>query len=137
MLEQEMDRRVRRHLVLATLAITTGCAAFGFALYLGSTGTAGMLPAVLATIGVTVAPMIGLWSTYRNLRCPQCNGFVVYEVSANTSLVGPRPTRCHHCKTPIFGEPTRKTRFAAIGVWAVLVVLLFTAFCGFVLSNSD
>jgi hypothetical protein len=136
MLEQEMDRRVRRHLVLASLAVATGCAAFGFALYLGSTGTAGVLPAVLATVGVTVAPMIGLWSTYRNLRCPSCNGFVVYEVSANTSLIGPRPAKCHHCKTPIFGEPTRKTRAISIAVSLALIVALFTSFCGFVVWNS-
>ena len=116
--ESEMIRRVRQHMVTSICGILMTVVLAGLAG--GFARTASLPPGVggLLVFGaLLLIPIIGFTSTFRNLRCPKCNGGVVFQVSAQYSWFGRfAPKTCRHCGEKIFADdiPQRFRRFALI-----------------------
>lgn len=116
--EAEMIRRVRRHMLTSIGGILLTVVVAGVAG--GIARSAALAPAVggLLVFGaMLLIPIIGFTSTFRNLRCPKCNGLVVFQVSAQYSWFGRfAPKTCRHCGEKIFADdiPQRFRRFALI-----------------------
>jgi hypothetical protein len=105
----QMRTRVRRHLlvslggiVLAILCIVT---VIGIAKALDPSEDPPTYVGILAVGCILMMPAIGFWSTFKNLRCPKCEGSVAWQVSANFSLFSAQATKhCRHCNEKIFPD---------------------------------
>jgi hypothetical protein len=115
-----MRDRVRRHLLTSIGGIGVSvlvAGAMGLFTHLAFGDAPGLLRAA-PVLAVFVIPAIGLWSTYRNLRCPSCERNVAFQVAFNYSLfagiVGRRT--CDGCGAKIFPDdlPRRYRRMFAI-----------------------
>jgi hypothetical protein len=107
-LEKAMLGRVRRHMITSlggivlAIALMAVTGAGSHAIFGASMPVwARMLP----ILGIVLIPTIGLTSTFRNLRCPSCNGLVALQVSTQYSLFSRMASKnCRHCGAKIFGD---------------------------------
>ncbi|MBN8615834.1 MAG: hypothetical protein J0L92_34895 [Deltaproteobacteria bacterium] len=105
-LETKMRGRVRTHLatVLATvaLAVLVPVVVTAVAAVL-SGGRPPEALLLLFPISFLAVPIAGIVSTARNLRCPACEGSVVWVAAWNQSLfAGSAARSCPHCSAQIF-----------------------------------
>jgi hypothetical protein len=123
----EMTRRTRRHMLTSLVGIGLGFLTMvvggRLAHDLAPPSLTGVATAVVAALGLAMIPVIGLTSTFRNLRCPACNGFVAMQVSAKFSAFGGLASNnCRHCAAPLFA-PGATRRFFVVVIAAVLMLL--------------
>lgn len=131
-LEQEMVNRVRRHMLTAFAGVGVAILLV-FAAGAGSYAIFGSHPpifvAMLPVLGILLIPVIGLWSTFRNLRCPSCNRLVAFQVSNNYSLFGRFASKnCAGCGQKIFADDIARRLFRVIIVlFAIGMALAITS----------
>jgi len=128
-LELAMLRRVRRHLLISVLGIIGGIACLflvhwaGVLLFHAEPPRAYLLAYLPCFL---LIPVIGLISAHVNVRCPSCNGSVVWQTSANASRFASMAQKnCLHCGKPIFGSVTQRSWRRTFITVFVLTVLLF------------
>lgn len=75
----------------------------------------------LPALGILAIPVIGISSAFRNLRCPACDGIVIYQLSWKFSLFGSRASNeCRHCGKTIFdGQITQSFRKVFVVMFAI------------------
>lgn len=94
-----MRGRVMRHFGTCFVGFAAGIA--------GCMAVGAAAPATLARFAVPlfilIIPIVGFYSTFKNLRCPSCEKMVAFQVSQNYSAFG-RWARheCRHCNAHIF-----------------------------------
>jgi hypothetical protein len=127
-----MRARVRRHLLVSLAGILVAILCIGVSVGIAKTlDPSGNAPAV---VGVPVLafifmiPAIGLWSAFKNLRCPKCDGSVAWQVSANFSVFSGQATKhCRHCDAKIFPDHSSRRVLVmiaiAVGVGAIGAIL--------------
>lgn len=107
-LELSMATRVRRHMLTSLGGIVLALVLMAVAGVAANTIFGDVLPPwvrVFPLFGIAMIPAIGFYSTYRNLRCPACEGSVVWQVSWNYSLFSSSASKnCPHCGKKIFGD---------------------------------
>lgn len=126
----EMRRRIGRHMLTSFAGAFVGIVlgGVGAAVVTMLAGTppaswAGAAYGVSTLLGIAAIPAIGLYSTVTNLRCPQCNGLVAWQVSMKYSAFGSfASNECRHCGTTIFA-PSASRRFLLVII--ILAVLSF------------
>ena len=107
-LVDQMRSRVRRHMltsfggvVLAILFV----AASGLAARAAFGGPPPRWFVVVPMLGILAILAIGFYSTFKNLCCPSCDRFVVFQVSANFSFFSATASKtCRGCNAKIFGD---------------------------------
>ncbi len=108
-LETRMADRVRAHFKTtlggagAAVLVAVGAGA-GTRLALGESGRV-VGSAIAFTLAILAIPIIGGWSTFRNLRCPACDRSVALATSYNYSLFsGAARRECPSCGATIFAD---------------------------------
>lgn len=130
-LETEMKRRVRRHLLMSGGGFLLAIALMVVAGAAAKTIFGASPPAFVRLIpigGILLVPAIGFWSTFKNLRCPACEGSVIFQASAQYSMFGAAVSKsCSHCGEKIFADdiPRRFRRmiFVLVGVGVAIGAL--------------
>jgi hypothetical protein len=106
-----MADRIRRHMLVSiggVFAAFVLMAVAGFTVRMIAGPTPPPWIMVIPALGIMTIPLIGFWSTYRNLRCPSCERLVVWDVSWNYSLFnGMANKTCRGCGKKIFGDVLR------------------------------
>jgi hypothetical protein len=135
-LQIEFARRVRRHLVILPMTLV----AFALPLAIGSFlkrvvyGKDHLPGGFNGVIGVSIGALLvatigyALWSTLKNLRCPNCETNVWYMVSRHASLVllsEDEHTHCPKCQAEIVG-PILRERTKRIVLLTFVAGLLFS-----------
>jgi hypothetical protein len=128
--ETKMRARVRTHLatVFATVALAVLVPMVVTALAAVLSG--GRPPEALLLlfpISFLAVPIAGALSTVRNLRCPACEGSVVWVAAWNQSLFAAGAARtCPHCRAQIFpsdqGRRPRPRLLVLLGVGVLLAL---------------
>jgi hypothetical protein len=119
----EMRRRIRTHMLVsffgafAGIAVSLGLGGVVNGLAAGASW-AGAATGVFVLGGIALIPIIGWTSTYRNLRCPACNGSVWWQVSQKYSAFGAMASnQCSHCGVTLFApSASRRFFFMMIGL---------------------
>jgi len=121
----EMRSRIRRHMLTSFLG---AIGALVVAVLIGGVlhAVGGDAPWVARASGfaalgtILLIPVLGWISTFRNLRCPSCNGLVVWQVSTKYSAFGALASnQCRHCGVTIFAPSTTRRFFLVIGLMAI------------------
>lgn len=87
---------------------------------------------IAALLGIGAIPVIGFTSTYVNLRCPACNGFVAWQVNMKYSAFGGfASNECNKCGATIFAPATSRRFMLVIIMVAVGFFLAATALGSF------
>jgi hypothetical protein len=129
-LETSMAGRVRRHFVtvFGTVAVAVGAPILlvGAAAAL-SGGRPPEWLLLLFPLAFLAVPVAGFVSTSRNLRCPGCEGSVVWLAARNQSLFADAAEKtCPHCQKQIFPSDQGlrlRPRFAVLmGLGALLAL---------------
>lgn len=124
-LEREMRVRARRHLLTSLGGFVLAIAMLALLGSLNAWLLGGRLPLAFgAAVSILLIPAVGFTSTFRNLRCPACEGLVAFQVSANASIFGAAARKtCRHCGKTIFGDSfsrgSRRVIFVAFAVGAL------------------
>lgn len=105
----QMRARVRRHMLVSLAGVVVAILCIGVTVGIAKSIVPSEEPpavvGVLAVAFIFMIPAVGLWSTFTNLRCPKCEGFVGWQVSANFSLFSAQATKhCRHCDEKIFPD---------------------------------
>jgi len=117
-LSTPMLARIRNHMLLAVVGIAAGLAIIALGRVLGAAVFGAAIPgwwvALSFVVGMLTIPAVGLSAAFRFLRCPGCQGLVVFQVNAQASPFAARYSRqCRHCGKTIFdGRFTRRMRVA-------------------------
>lgn len=119
----EMRRRIRTHMVTSFLgaigAVVVSVGLGGVMHALAGTGSwGGAATGITVFGGIALIPIIGWTSTFRNLRCPACNGSVWWQVSQKYSAFGAMASnQCRHCGVTLFApSASRRFLFMMIGL---------------------
>lgn len=121
----EMRRRVRRHMLTSFFGAIgmLVVAAVGAGVVRAIGGDAAWVPqatGIAGIVGILFIPVIGWTSTFVNLRCPSCNGFVAWQVSAKYSAFGGMTSnQCRHCGVTIFAPNATRRFFLVISLIAI------------------
>ncbi|MFO0685897.1 MAG: hypothetical protein U0234_27810 [Sandaracinus sp.] len=121
----EMRRRVRRHMLTSFFGAIgmLAVAALGAGAIRAIGGDAAWVPQATGIAGIVAIlfiPVIGWTSTFFNLRCPSCNGFVAWQVSAKYSAFGAMASnQCRHCGVTIFAPSATRRFFFVIAMIAI------------------
>lgn len=104
-LETQMQRRVRRHMLTAFGGFFVAIALLVVAGALSRAAGGAPWTRVFALLPILAIPVIGFASTWKNLRCPACEGTVIFQASANYSLFyATAPKTCRRCGAKIFAD---------------------------------
>lgn len=121
----EMRRRFRRHMGTSLLGLLGAFLIAGIgggiagALDLGSAKR--FVVGAVVMSAVAIAPVVGIMSARRNLRCPACEGSLWGMASFGTSPVRAASRRhCRHCGALLVGEGTRRVRIVLVLVAAAI-----------------
>lgn len=138
-LETQMLARIRRHMLTSLAGVGVGIIGIvGFGLLHGALHLPGWARVFFA-FPLALIPTVGLWSTFKNLRCPHCEGQVGFQVSANASIFGAMARKtCRHCGAKVFGDgfTRRFGRFVVIMVVAAFAMLIVAGTMGFVAQTA-
>jgi hypothetical protein len=118
-LQAEFARRVRRHMMILPSMVLAFAVPLSIGSFLKRVYYRGVHPPAgfNVTIGLVIGAAFivtigyGFWSTYKNLRCPNCETNVWYMVSRNASLVfseGEDHSHCPKCDAKIVGPILRQ-----------------------------
>lgn len=136
----EMRRRIRVHMLTALAGVVMSFVTFALgaavahALGMGESGAA---VGAVSLIAIGMIPLFGFWSTYRNLRCPSCNGWVAFQVSQKYSAFGAFARNdCRHCGVEIFAPAATRRFFLVIAVVAILFFLLSLGMAGYMSARN-
>jgi hypothetical protein len=126
----EMRRRIRTHMLTSlagvVLCFVTFAVGGGVAHAIGM-GHSGAAVGLVSLAAIAMIPTLGFWSTFRNLRCPSCNGLVAWQVSAKFSAFGSMASNeCRHCGVTIFA-PNATRRFFMVIIGIAVAFFLFAA----------
>ena len=134
---KELSRRMVRHMVISTVGILVlifGSAALGVGLKQAfSPGERahgalafGIGACIVAGVGGGIA--LGWWSAWKYLRCPACDGWIAFYLSAKMSLFSSAYSdECPRCGVTLFGPRSARRRLwivaAAVLIGALLAVI--------------
>jgi hypothetical protein len=135
-LQAEFARRVRRHMMVLPLMVLAFAVPLTIGSFLKRIYYRGVHPPAgfNVTIGILIGAAFlvtigyGFWSTWKNLRCPQCETNVWYMVSRNASLVflaDDPHTHCPQCDAHIVG-PILLERTKKLILWSFLGGVAFS-----------
>lgn len=128
-LERQMLSRVRTHMLISIAGIVAGVVCMGVVHSIGTRLFGARPPGafVLAYVPcVLLMPVIGWFSSVRNLRCPNCDGSVVWQTSANASAFAAMSQKtCRHCGKQIFGRTAQRQWRRTFVLVFVFTILLF------------
>jgi hypothetical protein len=136
----EMRRRIRVHMMTSlggvVLCFLTFAVGGGIAHAVGM-GHSGAAVGLVALAAIAMIPALGFWSTFRNLRCPSCNGMVAWQVSNKFSAFGSMASNeCRHCGVTIFAPNATRRFFLAIGLIAVVFFLFAAGMSGYMAQRN-
>jgi len=125
-LETQMIRRIRRHMLTSFggFLVAIGVLVVGGFVAHSLGPTARWAAVLFPAVAILMIPLIGFYSTFRNVRCPACDRLVAFQASAHYALLGPPASKaCNGCGAKIFPDDMRR-RFLR------LVAIMFAAGVG-------
>lgn len=130
-LEIKMRSRVRRHFLTVFGAVGLAALVPVIVTALAAALSGGRPPEALLLlfpIAFVAVPIAGIVSTVRNLRCPACEGSVVWVAAWNQSLFAGGATRnCPHCRAQLFpddqGRRMRPRVLVLVGAGVLLALV--------------
>jgi hypothetical protein len=131
-LEAQMLRRARAHMLTSLVGVVLAIVGFMMIIPLrrafAADGSSFAWLTVVPIVSIVLIPAIGIWSTFKNLRCPACNGMVAMQVSANASIFGSYARKeCRHCGQRIFGEEivrrARRVFFISLAIVPTILIM--------------
>ncbi len=124
-----MLARIRKHMIVAVSGLVAGIAVIVVGRLLGGAVFGAEVPGwwrgLSFAVGIATIPVIGFWSTFEFLRCPSCNGLVVFQVNAQASPLARRYSKeCRHCGKTIFDDRFSR-RFRVVQMAVFFGTILF------------
>lgn len=136
----EMRRRIRLHMLTSIAGVVLCFLTFGLGGAIAHAigmGESGAVRGLVALAGIAMIPTLGFGSTFRNLRCPACNGLVAWQVSTKFSAFGSMASNeCRHCGVTIFAPNATRRFFIVIAIIAVAFFLFAAGMAGFMATRN-